>query len=355
MVADRAHLRIAGIPIRFDPTFFFIVALLGLTARPEPAFVAAWVAVVLVSILLHEMGHALTFRAFGYRPQIVLHGMGGATSTRSPEPIPPGRSLLITLAGPGSGLALGGLVLAFVVAIRPVHGELARTVLSDLLWVNIGWSLLNLIPLLPLDGGRVLVSVLDIVTKGRGERPTRYVGIVVAVAAAVWAFSVGLVFAAVLALFFLFENAQALAGERLPPGDRTLMPRIDEAGRALAAGDADGSASTALEALARARSRRARGEAAQVAVRAMRAQLDGGRFEAAATTGEAIFKRIPDPFLAYDIARTWTRAGRRDQGAVWLGEAVRAGYDDLESLRTDPDLATLRGTPVYEDAVRRLS
>jgi stage IV sporulation protein FB len=75
----RAHFRIAGIPIRVEPFFFIVVALFGI--RLEPLWlVFAFVGVAFVSVLVHELGHAVTYRLLGQRSAIVLHGFGGFTA-----------------------------------------------------------------------------------------------------------------------------------------------------------------------------------------------------------------------------------------------------------------------------------
>nr|WP_249419720.1 site-2 protease family protein [Rhabdothermincola salaria] len=75
----------------------------------------------------------------------------------------------------------------------------ARTVLDQVVWINVGWSVLNLVPVLPLDGGQVFLAVCDLVTKGRGRRVAEIVSVAVAAAIAVWAYSRGFLFGALLA------------------------------------------------------------------------------------------------------------------------------------------------------------
>src|SRR5690606_19203749 len=70
-VGARSHFRIFGIPVRVEPFFVIVAALFGLHLEPV-WLVFAWIVIVFVSILVHEMGHALTYRAFGQRSAIVL-------------------------------------------------------------------------------------------------------------------------------------------------------------------------------------------------------------------------------------------------------------------------------------------
>src|SRR5277367_2908019 len=73
------------------------------------AVVAIWVVIVFVSVLVHELGHALVSLAYHYQPSIQLVGLGGLTRPNAPGPIPWHREVLLTAAGPLVGAALGGL------------------------------------------------------------------------------------------------------------------------------------------------------------------------------------------------------------------------------------------------------
>jgi len=138
--------------------------------------VAVFVAVVLISVLLHELGHALVARRFGARPAILLHGLGGLTHLFGAR-LTRGQGILVSLAGPMAGLALGAIVLGigeFVTAANAV----GRSALGALVVVNIGWSLFNLLPILPMDGGQVLRDLAG----PRRSRMVRVVGLSLAAA-----------------------------------------------------------------------------------------------------------------------------------------------------------------------------
>ena len=177
------HFRIFGIPVRVHPFFWVISLLIGLQGDPLPAKVLLWVASMVASILIHEVGHALFQRHFGGRPRIVLHGMGGLAicgdcdrSTRS--------QILISLAGPGAGFVFAGLI-AICISLLGHHFGLytnpksasfspdglrlmglwllweefaspwLNIVLRNLFFINILWGAVNLLPIYPLDGGQV--------------------------------------------------------------------------------------------------------------------------------------------------------------------------------------------------------
>ncbi len=147
-----------------------------------------WVAVVFVSVLFHELGHALCGRAFGSSAAIELHGMGGVTYFVRRHPDAPPVSwfgdLLISLAGPFFGLLLGGAV--WLLAARaPGLATRAPWLVGQLLWVNIGWSFVNLVPVLPYDGGLALAAVLRRISPKWGPLVSHWLTIVIAAAAIV--------------------------------------------------------------------------------------------------------------------------------------------------------------------------
>jgi hypothetical protein len=173
--------------------------------------------------------------AFGLEPRIELHGMGGTTSWSSGKPVSRGRRILISLAGPGAGFVLAALVY-FVVP----HGVFPPTPLGqfaywNLLYVNFWWGIANLAPMLPLDGGNVMTQVLDALTHGRGERPARYVSIVVAVLAAPAAFFLwnGNWWAALLAMSFVGANVQGLRDLDAREHDAPMRAALQRAHEAL--------------------------------------------------------------------------------------------------------------------------
>lgn len=140
--------------------------------------------VVTLSILFHELGHALVARHYGLRPQILLHGLGGLCAHDRAES--DRHDVFIIAAGPGFGLALGilswGLTLAFADALMmPKHRYLAHA-LETSIYVNVIWSFVNLVPLWPLDGGQLFrIFMLKVMRPLPAERVTHIVAIVLLV------------------------------------------------------------------------------------------------------------------------------------------------------------------------------
>lgn len=196
------------IPVRVEPVFFLIAALLAASRLAEPWFLASWVAVVFGSVLLHEIGHAIAFRHYGREPDIRLHSMGGHTSAVAG--LNPKQDVVVSVAGPLFGLAAGGLVYAAGFFFPGLYATpFFGVVLRDLLWVNVGWSLINLLPILPLDGGHVLIAGLRRADPMNAQRRAYQVSMIVAGVAAVAALVSGMLFAALLGALFAANNYRA--------------------------------------------------------------------------------------------------------------------------------------------------
>ncbi|MGL4555773.1 MAG: site-2 protease family protein [Gemmataceae bacterium] len=152
-----------GTPIRVHPFFWLITVLLAqslLQSEDWVVLMTAWVAAVFISILLHEFGHVWMWRVFGVEASIVLQGLFGLA-------IPEGeltrrwQRVLVSCAGPAIQLVFYAVLLFGVV---PFIGGLRQYptllfFLGSLLWINLVWPLINLLPVYPLDGGQIAREV----------------------------------------------------------------------------------------------------------------------------------------------------------------------------------------------------
>lgn len=165
------NFRLGTIPVRLRPEFFILPAIGLMSLGMERGLI--WVGIVLFSVLLHELGHAMAMRVFGFAPRIELHGMGGATMWPDAARPSEKQKLIVTLCGPG--IELLAAVAVYVGLGRldlPPLGEWAR---STFIWVNFIWALVNLLPILPWDGGHALDSTVALITK---KPRSRGVGVV---------------------------------------------------------------------------------------------------------------------------------------------------------------------------------
>lgn len=208
--------RLGPIPIRLDPSLFIILAFIGFRPGVSLNEILVWVAVAAFCILVHELGHAVAFLAFGRQPSILLYGFGGVTSARGG--MGPWSSLVTSLAGPVAGFGLGGLILlAGMFAGNLERGTLAYTAWFDGLFACFGFGVLNLLPILPLDGGAALAAFLRGVQGPSGEQVARYVSIGFAGALALIGFRFGQIFAGLFGVMFAAQNWQELKRHREQP------------------------------------------------------------------------------------------------------------------------------------------
>lgn len=162
------HFKLLGIPVRVHPFFWLVSVFMGLKLE-EPRLILLWVAAVFVSILVHEFGHALSARACGWPPRVVLYGMGGFAAF-TPDHRAPWRRIGVTFAGPGAGFLLAGLIILILFATNhsapgfagfwfgwgaPIANRNLLALIYFLLEINIAWGLINLLPVYPLDGGQI--------------------------------------------------------------------------------------------------------------------------------------------------------------------------------------------------------
>jgi Zn-dependent protease len=157
------HFNLFGIPIRIHPIFWLSAAMIFW--NPERLdLVALGVISVFISVLVHELGHAIVLRHYGWPSEIVLFFMGGyATATR----LSTWRQIWSLAAGPVAGLSLAVLVFVLKVILEQFAPDLftqlpaLRQFFRMLLFSGIVINLMNLVPVLPLDGGQIMAALVN--------------------------------------------------------------------------------------------------------------------------------------------------------------------------------------------------
>lgn len=173
--------RIAGIPINIDSSWLWIAVLVtytlmglfsrrffGLDTGEALAYALAAAALFFGSVFLHELAHAVAARLNGIEVfGITLVVFGGFTSARSDQK-GPGAAFVISAVGPATSL---GLAAAFIGVSGPLDGPFG-TMFWYVGYVNGIMAVFNVLPGLPLDGGRMLEAAVWAITRNR-ERATR--------------------------------------------------------------------------------------------------------------------------------------------------------------------------------------
>ena len=221
-----------GIPCVVAPYFWVLSAMLGWNIAQSREYglllLLVWVACVFVSIMVHELGHAFAAQHYGLRPAIALAGLGGLTSFMG-RGLTRTQHIAVSLAGPAAGLILYTLVLELTHRLIPLGlGALLQTdtalslvllkALNYLIFINLWWTIYNLLPVLPLDGGQVLRDLLG----PRLIGTARLIGATCAVAVAVYSVQIGQLYTAILFGYLAYANFA---------GDNPVLPGgVDRSG-----------------------------------------------------------------------------------------------------------------------------
>jgi len=223
-------MKIFGIPVKIDPSFLFVCAVLAYSRLSQPKLLIEWLIVIFVSILVHELGHALVVRLFGMSPQILLYSMGGLTSWTDEKGISHAKRVAISLAGPFAGFLFGGIVFLSGYKFPDLFADqFGKQTFFDLMFVNLGWGIFNLLPILPLDGGNVAYSIEQMVTKKSNGVITRALSLLIAAGVGLWALSIGWLWVVILMAIFALNNGRALLQLFQTDQDVSLRPLLDQA------------------------------------------------------------------------------------------------------------------------------
>jgi len=259
--------KVLGIPTKIDPSFWVLSFFIASTRGFNPPLILEWLVVVFISVLFHELGHALIGRRFGLSPQITLYSMGGLTSWSEVIEISPAKHLAISLAGPTAGFLLGGICfVAGPTLLRAMPSELFTVAYRDLIWVNIGWGIFNLLPILPLDGGHVLVTLEGWLTRKRDQIISHAISLLACFALMYLAFTLRSSWVAILGIWFAYSNATFLLNRLKASRDNKLESKLEEAQKAITAGNLDAALDISSEIQKKALTDRMRREASRLLI-----------------------------------------------------------------------------------------
>lgn len=165
-----------GIPIFVDFSFA-ILLLLFVTSHHSFSFGIAAALVLAISVVAHELGHALTARAFGYRTNDITISLLGGCASMIALPRKGYQEFLTALAGPAVSFALAFLVFLLDLFGVVIVNDWLRGVLAYLFYMNLMLGFFNLLPGFPMDGGRIFRSVmLAFLSRARATFVAMWVG-----------------------------------------------------------------------------------------------------------------------------------------------------------------------------------
>lgn len=194
------------IPIKIYPFFWFLIIIIGWINSFTVLGTAIWAIVILLSVLIHEYGHALTALAFGQEADIELVGLGGVTH-RHGKKVNLWQEFIIVFNGPLAGLLL---FFAAYFAATAMNIEKPKTIfeyaIEITLYANLFWTAVNLLPIHPLDGGRLLSIVLEAAFGMRGVKAGYFLSFLLSLAVSIFFFVIQAFLGGALFLLLTFES-----------------------------------------------------------------------------------------------------------------------------------------------------
>lgn len=232
-----------GFDVRVHPGFFLISMLFGSSFVASPSInagVSALMGIILffVSILVHELGHTLAFRHYGIPSRVCLYWMGGLAipdavgswSQKARRGLGHKEGIVVSIAGPAAGVVLGifflliiklfasevpsynrwGFVPIFFDGPEFQRNVLLYSLLEGFVQINLVYSLINLLPIYPLDGGQVARHLFEMFDKWDGVRKSLMLSIATCVICGMYSLNAKMTFLAIFCFYFAYQNFQQL-------------------------------------------------------------------------------------------------------------------------------------------------
>lgn len=200
------NFKFLDIPVTISPAFWLFVLFFTDILR-DPRIENFIIGIVLaISLLVHEYGHAITARYFGFRSSITLEAFGGYAEYNS-RGVTFRQQFLITLMGP---LFESVLILQSYILLQCgiFENYYVQYFLYATMRLNILWCLLNLIPVSPLDGGQLVRAFLEKYFRYSGYKASILISMISTIILAPYLYFQGYTFFSILLLIYGFQNFQ---------------------------------------------------------------------------------------------------------------------------------------------------
>ena len=354
--------RLLGFEVRIQPGFVMFMLLIIVIYGDE---FGIWLAAsIAIFTLIHELGHAVAARQAGAHAEISLGFLAGYAAYSPTRPISRARHAWISFAGPGVHIATSVAVLVAMGANPIDRNTFDGSATFAIWWAGPAIGALNLIPILPLDGGNIVLQGLDRILPGRAHRIMLYASLVITGTATVLMFTNERLrgFAIFIGFLMITQLQMLNAGKPAP------SPWAD-ANAALVAGKPGKARRVLTAALSHQRDQQP--QPFSIPPENLGALIDLlpeplphgdptneyllanvlisiGRYEAAAHYAAASFGRTPNTLSASAVARASGALGDQSTAISWLEAAANAGTSPVglaSVIDGSPELVELRGHP----------
>jgi Zn-dependent protease len=367
------------IPIYIHPIFWLVVFLLaGINSDFAIIEMVIWAIVIFISVVIHEFGHALTAVVFGQEARIDLVGFGGVTHRQGPH-LSLRQEFLIVLNGP-----LAGLGLAFVSYFLAYFFENKSNILfytfEIAFYANIFWTVINLLPIQPLDGGHLLRIIFEGIFGLRGVKIALFIGVLTALLITLFFFIRGSLIMGAFFMMFAFENYRSWKSSlQLTDSDRdtNLQKLLKSAEKDYQKGNLESALHklkhlrqltdkgvlylTGSQTLAKILDATGRDEEAYQVLLPLKSSLPPeslsllqklayrrGEWQSAISIGTLAYQQQPSYEAALLNALSSGRLGDAKGAVGWLQCAINDGMPNLPEVINNSDFNSVRRDPLFE-------
>jgi Zn-dependent protease len=372
------------IPILIHPFFWLLAAFIGWFYTQNFMGMFIWIGIIFFSVLIHEFGHALTAIAFKQKAQIQLVALGGLTSFDGPK-LRFWQQFLITFNGPLFGFFL------FLFATALLQMDLTSSpmifkILKSTQIANLFWTFVNLLPVLPLDGGQLLRIVLEAAFGLKGFKAALLAGAIIAALISFYFFILQAYLVGAIFFLFAFQSFDSWRRSRFATaGDREDENRqlIILAETALKAGKKEEAkqlleqvrqkgeggmlAQAASQYLAILESQEGKSKEAYDLLVPFKNHLDEEAlcllhklagiqkdYELVAELSSECYQASSSMEVALQNARAFAFLQQPKPAGGWLQTAWQQGKFDLEALLNEEEFVSLKGDPDFRSFVDQL-
>ncbi len=370
------------IPILIHPLFWLVAFLIGWLTAMNLSGALLGMLVVLFSVLFHEFGHALTAQLFGQKTRIELAAFGGFTY-REGRKLKLWEEFLVVLNGPIAGFLLF-LATYAIYKMAFFQNPLLIFILKFAFMANFFWTIINLIPVMPLDGGHLLSILLEAIFGFKGIKAAVMIGLGVSILVTIIFLALNMFWIGALFMILVFESFRSLRYYRMfveKDRDADLQALMKKA-------DAEfqlGNAPQALELLEEVRKKTKEGILYMMATQEMaeiykeqrryeeayellvplQKSLTGehlvlfhfvafmhGDFETVIKIGSRCFQESPSAELALLNAYAYGACKEAEPAVGWLECAVREGLSNVRETLHREELDPIRDHDLFKEFAR---
>ncbi|HRD55926.1 MAG TPA: site-2 protease family protein [Parachlamydiaceae bacterium] len=378
-------IRVKGfIPIHIYPIFWVLSFAIALLNSSSILQILIWIGIIFISVLIHEYGHALTAVFFGQKAHIDLLGFGGLTH-RHGKKLKKWQDFLVVLNGPLFGFLLCSACYFLFQLVQPSDGSVSNYILKSMIFINLFWTVLNLLPIQPLDGGHLLNILLEGIFGLKGLKIGLFISIILAACMTLIGFLTQQIFIGIIFFMFMFENYR-LFKNSLPMTDSdqntVLQNMLKNAQKELSLGNLEGAISefehireisksgvtylVATESMAEALDQLGKYSQGFLLLEPLSHKLKpesllllqklafhSNEWKTAAKTGIKAYQFFPGYEVALINALSYSMLHEEGPAIGWLQCAIRDGLPNIKSILEKQEFDPIRNNTSFQEIVHR--